>query len=226
MERRTGHYVLSIGLNLACIAGTAAAMVAVGPSWWQLAFALPAAVFAARTCFLGHDAGHQQIARDHKTNRRLGLLHGNLLLGMSYGWWTTKHNRHHANPNHVAKDPDVGVGALAWTEEHARSRRHRVTRWLTRNQAALFFPMLLLEGFNLKISSIRDVRNRTTSEQRLEVTLLAVHLVAYVGFLLLVMSPLQALAFVVLHHALLGVHLGSAFAPNHKGMPMPQPGQR
>lgn len=226
LDRRSGHYAMSIIGNLVCIALTGAAMIAVGPSWWQLALTLPAAVFAARTCFLGHDAGHRQIARKHANNRLLGLVHGNLLLGMSYSWWTDKHNRHHANPNHVEKDPDVGVGALAWTEEHARSRRYRVTRWLTRHQAALFFPMLLLEGFNLKISSMRDLWHRSGSRRRVEVALLAAHLAGYVGFLLFVMSPLQALAFIALQHALLGVHLGCAFAPNHKGMPMPGPGQR
>ena len=29
--------------------------------------------------------------------------------------------------------------------------------------------------------------------------------------------------FAALHHALLGLHLGCAFAPNHKGMEMPDP---
>jgi fatty acid desaturase len=36
-----------------------------------------------------------------------------------------------------------------------------------------------------------------------------------------VLSPLQALAFLVVHQALFGVYLGMTFAPNHKGMPHP-----
>jgi hypothetical protein len=35
------------------------------------------------------------------------------------------------------------------------------------------------------------------------------------------MSPQKAIVFAVLHHALFGPHLGSVFAPNHKGMEMP-----
>src|SRR5690606_31257428 len=109
----------------------------------------PLAVVAARTAFLGHDAGHRQIARTARGNRVLGLVLGNLLLGMGHGWWSDKHNRHHANPNHVGKDPDVGEGVLAWTAEQA-GRQRGVLRWVARHQALLFFPLLTLEGVNLK----------------------------------------------------------------------------
>jgi hypothetical protein len=34
-----------------------------------------------------------------------------------------------------------------------------------------------------------------------------------------VLSPLQALVFVVVHQGLFGLYLGCSFAPNHKGMP-------
>ena len=33
------------------------------------------------------------------------------------------------------------------------------------------------------------------------------------------MTPLQAVAFVVVHQGLFGLYLGCSFAPNHKGMP-------
>jgi fatty acid desaturase len=42
----------------------------------------------------------------------------------------------------------------------------------------------------------------------------------YFGGLLLIMSPQKAIVFAVVHHALFGLHLGSVFAPNHKGMEM------
>ncbi|MFC6936910.1 fatty acid desaturase [Actinomadura yumaensis] len=86
---------------------------------------MPLALLSGRTAFLGHDAGHRQIASSAKANRRLGLLLGNLMLGMGYGWWNDKHNRHHANPNHVGKDPDVGEGVLVWTREQAEKARGR-----------------------------------------------------------------------------------------------------
>ena len=55
----------------------------------------------------------------------------------------------------------------------------------------------------------------------LEAGLMIIHAVLYVSALLLVLSPLQALAFLVVHQALFGIYLGMTFAPNHKGMPHP-----
>jgi fatty acid desaturase len=225
LGRRTGHYAMAIALNLLLLAGVWVALAVVGDSWWELVLAVPAAVLTARTAFFGHDAGHQQIAGSRRTNRILGLLHGNLLTGMSHGWWVDKHNRHHANPNHVDKDPDVGVGALVWTPEQARDRRGWV-RWVTRHQAALFFPMLLLEGINLKVAGVSDLRRRRDRDAAIEAALLAAHALAYGWLLFTALTPGKALIFLLLHQALLGLHLGCAFAPNHKGMPMPRPGER
>ncbi|MFI1970892.1 acyl-CoA desaturase [Streptomyces cinnamoneus] len=222
LERRRGRYALTVVTNLLALAATATGIVLTGDSWWTLLLALPAAVFSARTAFIGHDSGHSQIAVTRRANRLLGLVHADLLLGMSYGWWNDKHNRHHANPNHVDKDPDVGVGALVWTQRQAAARAG-FTRWLTRHQAALFFPLLLLEGVNLKVSSLLDLKRREAGERRLEATLLLLHAAGYATLLLSSMSPGKALAFGLLHHALFGLHLGMVFAPNHKGMEMPDP---
>jgi fatty acid desaturase len=221
LERRNGYYARSIALNLILFGGVWAAVAFLGDSWWQLALAIPAAVFTARTSFLGHDSGHGQIARTCRFSRLLGLLHGNLLVGMSYGWWTDKHDRHHANPNHVDKDPDVAVGIVAWTPEQAAGR-NGFSGWLARHQAAMFFPLLLLEGINLKVSSARDLKGRPWTE----LALLVMHYVCYLGLLFAVMSPGKAVAFIAVHQALYGLHLGCAFAPNHKGMPMPGPDER
>ncbi|KOG65372.1 delta-6 fatty acid desaturase, partial [Streptomyces varsoviensis] len=163
-----------------------------------------------------------QIAASRRANRVLGLVHGNLLLGMSVGWWNDKHNRHHANPNHVDKDPDVGVGALVWTQRQA-AERAGFARWLTRNQAWLFIPMLLLEGIALKVSSIQDLRRQRPGERAVEGALLALHYAGYCALLLSCMTPGMAAAFALTHHAFFGLHLGLAFAPNHKGMEMPDP---
>ncbi|MCF3103676.1 acyl-CoA desaturase [Streptomyces roseoverticillatus] len=224
LERRRGWYARSIAVNVVALAATAAGIVLSGDSWWTVLLAVPAALFWARTAFVGHDSGHAQIAATRRTGRLIGLLHADLLLGMSYAWWNDKHNRHHANPNHVDKDPDVGVGALVWTQRQAAQRQGRAVRWLTRNQARLFFPMLLLEGISLKISSVRDLGRQSAEERRTEAALLVLHVAGYAGLLLSSMSPGKAVVFALLHHALFGLHLGMVFAPNHKGMEMPDPG--
>ncbi|MEO3755357.1 acyl-CoA desaturase [Streptomyces sp. B6B3] len=227
LDRRTGWYTASISLNALALAGVVGALLMVGDSWWALVLAVPFAILSARTGFIGHDAGHSQISASRRTNRLLGLIHGNLLLGMSSAWWNDKHNRHHANPNHLDKDPDVGEGVLVWTQAQAE-RRAGMARWLTRNQAWLFFPLLTLEGIALKVASVRMVAasadwDRNGRARATEAVLLAAHHVGYVALLTAALSPGRAVVFALVHHALFGLHLGAVFAPNHKGMEMPDP---
>ncbi|WP_049576540.1 fatty acid desaturase family protein [Streptomyces sp. SBT349] len=227
LNRRIGWYVARIGLNSLVLAAIVSAVLLVGDSWWTLLLAVPLALFSTRTAFFGHDAGHAQIASTRRVNRLIGLWHGNLLLGMSSAWWNDKHNRHHANPNHTDKDPDVGEGVLVWTQMQAE-KREGVGRWLTMNQAWLFFPLLLLEGFALKVASVRMVFSSAGWERQgraraLEISLMAVHFAAYVTLLGVAMSPGKAVLFALIHHMLFGLHLGCVFAPNHKGMEMPDP---
>jgi fatty acid desaturase len=125
-------------------------------------------------------------------------------------------------PNHIDKDPDVAADVLVFTSEQASSRTG-FRPWLTRNQTWLFFPLTLLEGIALKIHGFRDLRRQTPRERTVEGLLLMVHVAAYVMLLLTSMPIGQALAFAALHQALFGLHLGLAFAPNHKGMEMPDP---
>ncbi|HZJ05606.1 MAG TPA: acyl-CoA desaturase [Nocardioidaceae bacterium] len=223
LDRRRGHYAVAIAVNMLACAALCAGIVLLGDSWWQLALAVLAAVLSVQSGFLGHDAGHQQIARTRRVNRALGLLHADLLLGMSYGWWTNKHNRHHANPNHEDKDPDVSPGAFAWSPRQAAGRTGRTAQWLTRKQHLLFFPLLLLEGLNLKVGSWQTLPQRTRKDRWQESPLLIAHLAGYLALVFLSMPFAIGLTFVVVHQALFGLYLGSAFAPNHKGMPMPGP---
>ncbi|MEV5569782.1 acyl-CoA desaturase [Spirillospora sp. NPDC052269] len=225
LERRRGYYTRAVALNLAATAALWGAVAWWGTSWWAVLLAVPLALVSTRRAFLGHDAGHRQIAASPRANRMLGLLLGNLGLGLGYGWWNDKHNRHHANPNHVGKDPDVGEGVLAWTREQA-ARRRGPAAWVIAHQAWLFFPLLLLEGLNLQVNSVLYLRGKTRGQQLTEGLLLAAHLVAYLGLAFTLLSPGKALVFLAVHQGLFGLHLGSAFAHNHKGMAMPGPGDR
>ncbi|WP_420032396.1 fatty acid desaturase family protein [Streptomyces sp. cg28] len=222
LDRRTAWYVRVIAGNALALAAVVAGVALIGGSWWVLALAPVLAVLGARTAFIGHDAGHSQITANRSVSRAIGLVHGNLLLGMSYSWWNQKHNRHHANPNHIDKDPDVAADVLVFTSGQAATRTG-FRGWLTRHQAWLFFPLTLLEGLALKVSGFQDLRRQSGRERLVEGALLVAHVVGYVTLLLTLMPLGHALAFAALHQALFGLHLGMAFAPNHKGMEMPDP---
>jgi fatty acid desaturase len=220
LNRRYGYYAAKIVMTAGLFVAGWVAFVMLGDSWSQLLVAAVLAVAFTQMAFLGHDAGHRQIFRTRRASELTGLLAGNLAVGLSYGWWIDKHNRHHANPNHEDHDPDVGAGALVWTSEQAQARRG-FGRLMARNQAYLFFPLLLLEGLNLHWASVQAVLRQPGMRRRaLEGVLLATHLIGYLAIVLLVLSPVKALLFVAIHQGLFGLYMGCSFAPNHKGMPV------
>jgi fatty acid desaturase len=214
LQRRTGYYVAKFALTWAAFAAGWVAFVLIGASWWQLLTATVLGVLSTQIAFLGHDVGHKQVVRTRRASYLLGVLHGNLAVGLSMGWWLDKHNRHHAHPNHVDLDPDVApAGPLIHFPEQGADRRG-LLGWATRHQAMVFFPITLLEGLNLHVASIRALRSGTVRAQRLEGSLLAVHLTAFVAAPFLVLTPWQALAFIAVHQAVFGLYMGCSFAPN------------
>jgi fatty acid desaturase len=217
LERRRGWYGARIGLNLVGLAAGWVVFAIVGQSWWQLAVAAYLAVVFTQLAFVGHDAGHRQISRSRRANDLAGLLHANLGTGISFGWWVPKHNAHHSNPNHEELDPDISITALAFTTDQA-SAKHGLVRLLARYQAWLFFPLLLLEAAHLHLASAKAVLGGSGRANTVEGLLLGVHVAGYLTALLVVLSPLQALAFLAVQQGLFGLYLGCAFAPNHKGM--------
>jgi fatty acid desaturase len=220
MERRPAYYVARLSVVALMFLGGWTAFVVIGSSWWQMVTAAFLAVTFAQVALVAHDLAHRQVFRTKRPSEIAGRLTGNLGIGMSYGWWMDKHTRHHNNPNHDDLDPDVAPEVLIWATESALGRRG-LKGFITRHQAALFFPLLTLLAVDLKVSSVKALRNGTVKRPRLESALLIVHAVCYLAALLIVLSPLQAVAFLLVHQALFGVYLGMTFAPNHKGMPHP-----
>jgi fatty acid desaturase len=223
MQRRPAYYAVKVALTAALLLAAWAAFVLIGRTWWQLFTAVVLGVAFTQVAFLGHDAGHKQVFRTRRASYVLGLLHANLAVGLSYGWWIDKHNRHHAHPNEVGSDPDIDTGVLVFIPGARRNGKLAAT--LTRLQAYFFFPLLLLEGLNLHVAGLLALRERPVRARWLEASLLGTHVVAYVGIVLFVLGPLQALAFVAVQQGVFGFYMGCSFAPNHKGMPILGPGE-
>ncbi|MFC0111808.1 fatty acid desaturase family protein [Kibdelosporangium aridum] len=218
LDRRRGYYVLRMAINVLLLAAGGIAFVLLGDSYWQLLTAVYLAVVFTQFAFIGHDAGHRQIFRSRRGNNAVGYLHG-AVTGISFQWWVAKHNRHHANPNHEDDDPDIDIPALAFSREQSRTKQG-IYRWITKYQAFLFFPLLTLEAVILRIAGIQAVFRREVKRPVLEAMLLTVPLAGYLTALFLVLSPLQAVLFMLVHQGVMGVYLGCCFAPNHKGMPI------
>ncbi|WP_246002667.1 fatty acid desaturase family protein [Nocardia tenerifensis] len=216
LDRRPRYYLAKTAAVAGAFAAGWAAFVALGESWWQLAVAAFLAAVFAQLAFLGHDAGHRQIFRTRRANYLYGLIAGNLAIGLSIGWWTSNHNRHHAHPNTEGADPDI-MGILAHSDERARTGKG-VRGFIFRHQGWLFFPMLLLEAGSLHYASVRAVLRWAIPNRFWEGVLLAAHAAGYLAAVFLVLSPAKAVAFVLVQQGLFGFYMGCTFAPNHKGM--------
>jgi fatty acid desaturase len=216
---RPGSYAVHFALVFAGLAAVIVPMIVWSHSWWLLLLAPVFGVVATQMGFLGHDVGHLQVTRNAARMRLLGLIDGNLMGGMSFGWWIAKHNAHHAHPNDLETDPDVRPGVLIFDAGQADGRRG-LAGWTTRHQAVLFFPFLLGEAVNLHVASAREVFRSGLKQRVPEALLMIVHYVLYVGLLLTTLTWPQALLFAAIHKGVQGLYLGCSFAPNHKGMPM------
>src|SRR3954468_16879041 len=154
MERRPRYYTLPFGTVALALVASCVAFAVLGDSWLQLLVAAALAVVFGQLGLAAHDLAHKQVFSRRRPTEVGGLIAANALLGMSYGWWMNKHTRHHANPNHEEKDPDVAPNLLVWSRRQARAARG-LPAFVGRHQAVLFYPMLTLEGFNLSFGSFR-----------------------------------------------------------------------
>jgi fatty acid desaturase len=192
LGRHAARYVVRMGLIFAALAAGWVALFAVGDSWASVGVAAFLAFMFTQVGFVGHDAGHQQIFGSGRANHVVGLAAANALTGLSFGWWVPKHNAHHAHPNVVGQDPDIGAGsvALSFTADIARSR-HGAGRVLARYQAWLFFPLLMLEGAGLHISGVDAILRRRDRSAAVEGLLLGMHTALYLTAVFWVLSPLR-----------------------------------
>jgi len=220
LDRRPAYYRAKVGSTIAVFGGLWAAFVVVGNSWATLGLAAAIGVIFTQLGFLGHDAGHQQVFSSRRANRVLGLVVGNALIGLCYGWWVPKHNAHHAHPNQRGHDPDIGDGLVPAQSPGGEPRRRSLAWALARWQAPLFFPLMALRSAGLHVSGARYLLGRHDRAAILEALVVMAHGAAFFSLVFLVLSPLRALAFVAVQQVVFSCYLGCSFAPNHKGMPI------
>jgi fatty acid desaturase len=219
-RRRYGYYWTCF-----ILAATGFVLIWVGvlllrDSWFQLLLAAALAMTSAQFGFLGHDAAHRQVFDSPRWNEWSARVISGAFVGLSYGWWLHKHNRHHSGPNQEGKDPDIGPGVIAFTPATVSARRGLAARF-ARRQGWWFFLLLPLEGLNLHAQSIRTVLGAAPVRLRVvEAAFLAVRLGGYLAVLFVILPPGKAAAFIGVQLAVFGVLLGGAFAPNHIGMPI------
>ena len=219
LEKQPGFLNRRILVTLGLLAASLTLLFLSDSLWFQLPNAALMAFTFGQIGFIVHDTGHRQAYRSQARNNLIGVLHANLLLGMSFGWWVGKHNRHHANPNQHDLDPDIGMPIFAFTEEDALAKRG-FYRFMVRYQALFLFPLLFLEAWSLRIGSIHFLLRYKSRYRALEIGLMALNFVWVAGVAVMTLGVVKGLIFLAVQQALFGFYMASVFAPNHKGMPV------
>ena len=218
LTKRPAYYALSITTNVVLWFLCLLLVFTVGTIWGQALAAVGLAVMSVQLGFQLHDSGHRQMFDSAGKNAFVGLVTANLLLGVSYGWWVQKHNRHHGNPNDVDLDPDIKVGAIAYNDEQAQARRG-AGRLAAMYQAYLFFPLTTFLAWSMHVAGFSYLIKETSRYRRLEFVLIAVHALVYLGAMVYFLGPWSALMVVLIQKGVGGAYMAAVFAPNHKGMP-------
>lgn len=197
------------------------AVFMIGDSWWNIIPAIVLGACAAQYGFLAHESSHRQIFTSNKINDWVGIFLADLFVGLGYGWWMHKHNKHHANPNKVGKDPDIAINVLSFTPQSLAEKKG-LEKLLSKHQGKLFFGFLLFTGFDLLFESYKALLNPKSNVKRrkLELILITTRVIVPIVLAFFLMSPILAAVFSLVMMMSLGWFMGSAFAPNHKGMPM------
>ena len=225
LEPQNGYYVLKLTLSLAMFAGAIALALVIEHPALLLADAVFFAFASTQVALLSHDVIHRQAFRQKRLNAGLRLFIGNVLLGISHSWWDEKHSQHHANPNHIDKDPDIQLPFVVFAPEKIEEK----PRWLRPiigMQAVVLLMVFPLQVVAMYWTSFMHLAKEPAPRRALQWTLVALHFVLFGTFLTLIGGWLMATAYAAVYLGVFGLYNSSVFASNHKGMPLTEDGKR
>jgi len=220
LRRTRGFYIATFGVITLAMVGAWFGFALLHDTWYLLLIAGAMGFLFTQYAFITHELSHRVVFESGKLNDFLGRIMADLVVGISYSWWMSKHSRHHANSNTAGKDPDVEKDFIIFQAEDAVGLKG-IDKLMAHRQGYLFFPVLLLEGINLHRHAFITVFSKGKVDKRaLEIVLLTVRNVAYITVLFTFMPLGMAFAFLGVQLAIFGLYMGASFAPNHIGMPI------
>jgi fatty acid desaturase len=227
LHRSPWNY-LDLFLITAALGVVAIAIVGWAPGAWRFAAIPFLSLCWMQLGFLGHEAGHNAVFEQTKRNQLLGYLCFPILLGMSFRPWVIRHNLHHAETNVEETDPDLENKLVAFTDAAAREKTG-LHKWIVRWQAFLFPFIATLATIGFRIDAWRYVTTedgliyatrKYARERRWELVMLTANAVLWLVLPTLLLGPWHWFSVLIPAQMLFGIHMVSAFAPNHKGMEM------
>ena len=218
LERQPRYYLWKVPLTLALPIPGFVALTLTDSLGLQLLNAVYLAFAFAQIGFLGHDAGHRQICTTPPRNDRIGYV-GVGIVGLSFSWWTATHNAHHTWPNQMVKDPAIEFDQVAFSAAQVR-HRPPLYQWIIRWQGWYFPILVLLYPISMRRNAIRHFLAGKGKYPRFEMSLIVLHHLYFFGLIFAFLPFWTGVTFLVANQMIFALFLMSAFAPNHKGMPV------
>jgi fatty acid desaturase len=212
-------YVFYAVLTFIAIAGylvTMAAIVALESYLLLLLACLAFSFFTVQLAGIMHDCGHRAVFASPRNNDILGFIAA-ALIGMMLSSWRGHHNRHHAFPNQLERDPDFEIPMISLNLAQLM-RKGRIGRVLARYQAFYFYAIVATASLSNRVGGITNFFKRPLRGELLNlIVYVPVMLILFAGPFIL--FPIEKALFVLVTvHFTSGLYLANCFAPNHKGM--------
>ena len=167
-------------------------------------------LLTVRSTYIVHDLLHRQYF-SRKLGNRLGLIFGNVALGLSGKWWDREHNvMHHTYCNSAEKDGDVqGFGG-------AIIGKHDFFKFLHRHQHIVFYALLPVIYFSFLFQSYKFVFEK---KNWTELLFLLFHF-ALPAYVIWTLSTADAFIVIAIHYLGYGFALAMVTITNHIGLPI------
>jgi linoleoyl-CoA desaturase len=222
-EKPTGRAILELSSHVLLTAFGIAVFVISDVLWVRVLAMAVSTVGTMGVLTLTHTASHYAAAGPKWLNELMLYFGYTFFWGVSAHYWWYKHvTVHHPAPNVVGVDADADF--MPWValtqRDVAESRGFR--RWYYQNLQPWVFPFLLLGlGFSMQLSSwthllkaLRDPEKRRP-KMWIDLSVLVLHLVAWLGLPMLFFAPLDVVGFHALRVSLAGYVVFAVSAPGH-----------
>ena len=218
--RAVGYSIAVLGVY----GGAYALLLSAPAPWWRALAIATLAFVSVHAGFIAHEAGHGALTHNGRLVRTIGQVFNTLLTALCFSYFQHIHRRHHPHCNERERDPDMQSGAFSLYRESAAAKTG-VGRLISRYQAYLIWLLVWLQGFTLKIDSVKFLcRNpRVTLTDQV---VLAAHIVLWFGPPVYVLGLRDAVVNYVLMALFVGPYLGTIFLVNHIGTRVVEPNDR
>lgn len=166
--------------------------------------------------FVAHEAGHGAITRKRWVAVAIGQFLNTFLTALCYSHFQKIHVCHHRHCNNQDRDIDMQSAIFSLYPDAKQHKSTAFGRFITRYQAYLIWPLVTLQGFSLKVDSLKTLYQNPRKTRTDQVVLL-LHFALWFGLPVHVLGFADALLNYALMTWFIGPYLGSVFLVNHIG---------